>query len=82
MKKRTITNAHAINVFLHCGLCLQQLPKDESPKSYQRLSIGYTPLGLQVWCVRHECNVMHVDFQGQQHPANTTRNAKKKAGAN
>ena len=34
--------------------------------------IGWTKLGLQVWCKKHNCNMMHIDFQGQQHPANLT----------
>lgn len=79
-KRPPPTNDNAIQMFVHCGLCLdewkaKELPatRDQSPRSYARLEIGYTDVGYQVWCVRHECNVMHVDFEGQRHPANTSR---------
>lgn len=59
--------------FLHCGVCLHEKPADQTPREYARLQVSWTKVGLQVWCVRHECNVLHVDFEGQKHPANTTR---------
>lgn len=72
-----VTNSKEISLYLHCGLCVQEW-KDgkapgESPESYSRLSVGWTAPGLQVWCNRHDCNVVHIDFEGVQHPANTTR---------
>jgi len=66
-------NTRAIATFFHCGLCIAELPRGVSPREFMRLEIGFTPQGIQVWCVRHDCNVMHVDFEGQKHPANTTR---------
>lgn len=57
--------------FIHCGLCLDSLPKGKSPRSWAQLEVGFTKLGFQVWCKRHEANVMHVDFEGAKHPANT-----------
>lgn len=70
-------NEKRITAFLHCALCVQEW-KDhkavgESPASYARFEIGWTPQGLQVWCRRHNVNVLHVDFQGQTHPAILTR---------
>lgn len=41
-------------------------------RDYARLNVGFTPVGLQVWCVRHDCNVLHVDFEGYKHPGNQT----------
>jgi hypothetical protein len=46
-----------------------------SPKLYARLEVGFTPIGLQIWCARHDVNVVHIDFEGQQHPANVSRRA-------
>lgn len=63
-----------IELYLHCGLCLKQKPGSQSPEEWARLAVGWTPHGLQVWCVRHGCNVAHIDFEGQQHPANTSLN--------
>jgi hypothetical protein len=44
-----------------------------SPRDYQQNDIGWTELGLQVWCRRHQANIAHIDFQGAQHPACLTR---------
>lgn len=78
----SLTNKNAITSFMHCGLCVKEWndgkAPGESPASYSRLSVGWTKEGLQVWCNRHEANVVHVDFQGQQHPANTTRDGSAK----
>lgn len=70
---RDVPNTLEIVRYMHCALCLAELPAGESPASFARLSVGFTKLGVQVWCARHEANVMHVDFEGACHPANTTR---------
>jgi hypothetical protein len=67
-----IPHTNVIRGFIHCGLCMEELPVGQSPREYAQLEIGFTKLGIQVWCKRHEVNVMHVDFEGQKHPANTT----------
>ena len=60
--------------FIHCSLCIKEgIPDGESPRTWARFDIGWTKEGLQVWCVRHESNVMHIDFQGQKHPADLSR---------
>lgn len=59
-----------IQSYLHCGLCIQELPHGVSPKHWSRTQAGWTEQGLQIWCNRHDCNVLHIDFQGQKHPAN------------
>ena len=61
----------SIAAHMHCGKCLDSLPNDMSPRDYARLEVGWTVQGLQVWCKRHECNVMHISFEGQKHPVNT-----------
>ena len=64
-----------ITMFMHCGMCVEEKPGSESPENWARLSVGWTKRGIQVWCVRHNCNVLHVDFEGAQHPVNTRRRA-------
>lgn len=66
-------NTNAITMYIHCGQCLGEMPPGHSPSSWARLAVGWTVAGLQVWCERHNANVLHVDFEGQRHPANTTR---------
>jgi hypothetical protein len=64
-----------IQMFLHCRKCLEDFKNDapgtegESPSSYARYEVGWTIFGIQIWCTRHECNVMHMDFEGVKHPA-------------
>ena len=59
-----------IKLFFHCQKCLEIKPEHTSPADYADLEIGWTELGLQVWCRRHNCNVVHVDFEGYKHPVN------------
>ncbi len=68
-----IPNTKEIEAYMHCNRCLTEIPLGESPESYARLSIGFTPIGIQVWCVRHDANILHVHFEGQRHPSNQTR---------
>lgn len=65
----------SIEGYLHCAHCLDEY-QDDWPFSrgeYAQLQVGFTAHGLQVWCKRHRINVMHVDFQGHTHPANSER---------
>jgi len=65
-----ITCDNDIGSYAHCRQCFDELPGDTSPREFARLSVGFTKLGLQVWCDRHNVNVMHIDFEGAKHPAN------------
>ena len=56
--------------FLHCGLCVKEKPANISPRDWAKLEVGWTAVGIQIWCCRHECNVAHLDFEGKSHPAN------------
>lgn len=70
---RHIPCNNCIETFIHCSECLQILPPNTSPREWADLEVGFTPLGLQIWCKRHECNVVHIDFEKKRHPANTSR---------
>jgi hypothetical protein len=63
---REIPNTREIKAFMHCAQCL----KESQP---QNIEAGWTALGFQVWCRTHDANIAHVDFEGQKHPANTSR---------
>ena len=65
-----LTVDNEIVMFLHCGRCLAEKPEGTSPREWASLEVGWTQLGIQVWCKRHECNVLNVDFEGKKHPAN------------
>jgi hypothetical protein len=55
-----------IVTFFHCRVCLETIPDGVSPRENAQLEVGWTPAGLQVWCKRHEKNVMNLDFLGQK----------------
>lgn len=71
-------NTNEIKAFLHCSRCIQEWTEKApgtagtSPAEYARLSVGWTQRGIQVWCERHDLNVIHVDFEGHKHKANLT----------
>lgn len=75
-------NENNIGAYLHCGKCLSECKNKEeirtvqSPKEYSKVSVGWTKKGMQVWCDRHNCNIVNIDFQGQKHPADITRRKK------
>lgn len=52
---------------MHCKKCIEELPAGQSPRDYSALEVGWTIHGIQVWCRRHELNVVHIDFEGQRH---------------
>lgn len=76
-EQRDIPATNEITTFMHCHRCMNELMNDDeielSPRDYAQLEVGFSKLGLQVWCKRHECNVVHIDFEGEQHPANVDR---------
>lgn len=72
-KDRIIPSENCIKLFFHCRLCIESIPVGMTPAQRSNLSAGFSELGLQVWCERHDCNVVHIDFQGVQHPANMSR---------
>ena len=74
------SNRNEIVAYLHCGLCLGEIKalvektgESQSPAEYADTEVGWTELGLQLWCRRHNVNICHIDFEGVQHRANTTR---------
>lgn len=65
-----VPSSMSIVAFFHCRKCMQELPQGQSPRDWAQLEVGWTPQGFQVWCKRHEINVIHMDFEGLRHPAN------------
>jgi hypothetical protein len=72
LPQRDIPASNEIVQYFHCAKCLKEKPSNISPRDYAQLEVGFSILGVQVWCKRHECNVMHMDFQGIRHTANTS----------
>lgn len=67
-----LPNTLSISAYIHCGKCLAERPGHITPANWSRTQAGFTREGLQVWCNRHKCNILHIHFEGQTHPANMT----------
>ncbi len=58
-----------IEIFITCALCCEEVPEGVSMQEFGMNECGWTEEGFQVWCRRHDANIVHVDFEGQKHPA-------------
>lgn len=68
-KKNTKARSSMILTYIHCALCCEEVPEGISMQEYALEEVGLTRVGLQVWCRRHNANILHLDFEGFQHPA-------------
>ena len=74
------SNQLEIEKYIHCVLCVQEWHErneagETLPAWWSRIEVGYTKRGWQVWCARHNCNIIHFDFEGRKVLANATRRA-------
>lgn len=75
MPKERITADNQILMYYHCGQCMEEIPEGTSPQEWSSLEVGATEFGIQVWCKRHDSNVINVDLEGQKHPGIMWRKA-------
>ncbi len=66
MAKQKHKQLDEIIMFFHCAKCLEEMPRGESPRTFQRIQTGWTKKGIQIWCVRHDREVVNLDFLGQK----------------
>ena len=59
-------NPCQIRLYLHCVQCREAQPEDEPPNEFERVKIGWTDRGIQVWCVRHDAEVIHLDLMDRK----------------
>jgi hypothetical protein len=52
-------NGNGIYSYFHCNKCCDE-------DLYQNIGLGWTPLGIQVWCESYNENILHLDFCGQK----------------
>lgn len=75
LKPRTqqnLPNTFEIKHVLECKRCAESCPAGTSLSDWTRVVVGLTSYGLQVWCARHNANIMHVDFRNQRLGVNAT----------
>jgi len=65
-----ISAQNEIRLYMHCRKCSDEKPEGIAPRDWATTETGWTKLGFQVWCKRHDLNIVHVDFEGHKHPAN------------
>jgi hypothetical protein len=58
---------HSITDPVVCAKCADEYTSGAtdaaSLRDYSRVDVGFTDQGIQVWCRRHDLNVVHVDFE-------------------
>ena len=59
MSKSVQKKANDIQAYFHCKECLSKNIKD-------KIAVGWTPKGIQVWCDTCDNNVVALDFKGQK----------------
>ena len=52
-----------------CAACMEEFAQGRSDAAslaeFMRMDIGFTDRGLQVWCRRHDRNIVEINFEGQ-----------------
>jgi hypothetical protein len=57
-----VADPNGITAYIHCKKCSEEMPDGVSPQGWQQISIGWTESGeLQVWCERHNLNVLNLN---------------------
>ena len=51
-----------IIAYFHCKTCLEEIPEGVSPAEWSDQQAGWTMYGLQVWCNRHNKNIIGLEF--------------------
>ena len=65
-----------IDSYVACTKCAEEVADIEpkiSLQDYAAIDVGFTNWGLQVWCRRHQVNIVHIDFGRAQLPADFRR---------
>ena len=48
--------------YIHCAKCMDERPDNVSPKEYGNYEIGFTEMGIEVWCKRHDELVTYINL--------------------
>ena len=50
-----------------CVSCFKEYETLQNPdialQDYLKVDVGFTRIGIQVWCQRHNKNICHIDFE-------------------
>ena len=54
-----------IELYIHCKKCMKIDPEGDI-SSTEKLAVGWTKKGLQVFCEGCNSNIINLDFRGQK----------------
>tara|TARA_A100001011_G_C13819160_1_gene638139 strand:+ start:186 stop:431 length:246 start_codon:yes stop_codon:yes gene_type:complete len=64
---------YSIDSHIVCNKCIEELSTisstDINLKNFVKFEVGFTSFGIQIWCIRHDINVCHINFDGNQFSA-------------
>ena len=53
-----------------CETCFKEYETFQNPdialRDYVKVDVGFTRIGIQVWCQHHNKNICHIDFEGNK----------------
>ena len=53
-----------------CQSCLQEYQNICEPpfalRDFVEIDVGFTEIGIQIWCKKHNKNICHIDFDGHK----------------
>jgi hypothetical protein len=55
-----------IDMYLKCKKCFEELPVGTSMQEFATTQAGFTTTGIQVWCTRHNCEVVHLPYKQER----------------
>jgi hypothetical protein len=56
------TDGYAIAHLIMCKNCISRKPESTPATTWQRLEVGLTSFGVQIWCHRCLLNVAHIAY--------------------
>ena len=55
-------NMNEITTYFHCQKCVDGGMNPQSFRESTNVSVGFSEIGIQVWCERHQEEVLHLNF--------------------
>jgi hypothetical protein len=57
-----LNGSERIKRYFHCAKCMEERPDGVSPREYGNYEVGLTDFGLEVWCKRHDEEVIYINL--------------------
>jgi hypothetical protein len=60
-----------MKLFINCKKCTEQRPSRFSMEEYSRIGVIKTEDGIQIWCVRHDIEIVFFPYEWEKSKFNT-----------